>query len=43
MRLSEQLTRFLRGLGIGALVGAAIAGSRIWMRRRERGRAPPMI
>ncbi len=25
---------FLRGLTIGALVGAAIAGSRIWRRRR---------
>jgi hypothetical protein len=25
--------RFLRGLAIGALVGAVIAGSRIWQRR----------
>lgn len=32
---------FLRGLGIGALVGAAIAGSRIWLtiRRPHRGSA----
>ncbi len=32
------MTPFLRGLTIGALVGAAIAGSRIWrrfMRRSE--------
>jgi hypothetical protein len=26
------MTPFLRGLTIGALVGAAIAGSRIWRR-----------
>lgn len=25
--------RFLRGLALGALVGAAIAGSRLWARR----------
>jgi hypothetical protein len=32
---------FLRGLSIGALVGAAIAGSTIWERRRgRRGRVP---
>jgi len=31
-------SRFLRGLAIGALVGAAIAGSTIWQRRRVRGR-----
>ena len=30
---------FLRGLSIGALIGAAIAGSAIWERRRIRGRA----
>ncbi len=31
---------FLRGLSLGALVGAAIAGSAIWDRRRaRRGRA----
>lgn len=28
---------FLRGLTIGALVGAAIAGSTIWGRRRKSG------
>jgi len=27
--------RFLRGLALGALVGAAIAGSRIWARRGQ--------
>lgn len=27
--------RFVRGLGIGALIGAAIAGSTLWNRRRE--------
>ena len=31
-------SRFLRGVTIGALVGAAIAGSTIWQRRRVRGR-----
>lgn len=31
-------SRFLRGVAIGALVGAAIAGSTIWQRRRLRGR-----
>lgn len=32
--------RFLRGLTLGALVGAAIAGSAIWDRRRKHeGRA----
>jgi hypothetical protein len=30
---------FLRGLSLGALIGAAIAGSAIWERRRIRGRA----
>jgi hypothetical protein len=29
---------FLRGLVAGALVGAAIAGSTVWQRRRVRGR-----
>ena len=28
---------FLRGLSLGALIGAAIAGSAIWDRRRRRG------
>jgi hypothetical protein len=27
------LARFLRGLTIGALVGAVVAGSRLWSRR----------
>jgi hypothetical protein len=31
-------TQFVRGLAIGALVGAAIAGSTIWQRRRATGR-----
>jgi hypothetical protein len=31
---------FLRGLAIGALVGAAIAGSTIWERRRAGHRQP---
>jgi len=31
-------SRFLRGLAIGALVGAAIAGSTVWQRRRVRDR-----
>lgn len=30
---------FARGLALGALVGAAIAGSTIWQRRHARGRA----
>jgi hypothetical protein len=33
---------FMRGLTIGALVGAAIAGSTIWNRRRG-GRARPAL
>lgn len=28
-------TTFVRGLALGALVGAAIAGSTIWQRRRR--------
>jgi hypothetical protein len=32
----EGVSRFLRGLAIGALVGAAVAGSTFWERRRER-------
>jgi hypothetical protein len=31
-------SRFMRGVAIGALVGAAIAGSTLWQRRRVRGR-----
>ena len=40
-------TTFVRGLALGALVGAAIAGSTIWQRRRNPGpdaepeKAPP--
>jgi hypothetical protein len=30
-------TTFVRGLALGALVGAAIAGSTIWQRRRHPG------
>jgi hypothetical protein len=30
-----RLLAFARGLALGALVGAAIAGSRIWRRRRS--------
>ena len=29
----DRIATFLRGLAIGALVGAAIAGSRIWRHR----------
>lgn len=31
-------SRFMRGLAIGAIVGAAIAGSTIWERRKARSR-----
>jgi hypothetical protein len=34
----ETGARFLRGLTIGALLGAIIAGSRIWTRFRRRRR-----
>ena len=38
--LSPLAAKFLRGLSLGALVGAAIAGSAIWRRLREaRGEA----
>jgi hypothetical protein len=30
-------TTFVRGLALGALVGAAVAGSTIWQRRRHPG------
>jgi hypothetical protein len=33
-----RLTAFVRGLVLGALAGAAIAGSRLWTRR---GNRPP--
>lgn len=32
----EQRTRFLRGLTIGALIGAVLAGSRLWSRFTRR-------
>ena len=32
----QRATAFARGLAIGALVGAAIAGSTIWQRRHAR-------
>ena len=31
-----RFTAFVRGLALGALVGAAIAGSRLWGRRGNR-------
>ena len=34
----ERASTFARGLGLGALVGAAIAGSTIWQRRHARSR-----
>jgi len=38
---SHRLAVFLRGLTIGALVGAAIAGSAIWERARRRVEQAP--
>ena len=32
----QRATTFARGLALGALVGAAIAGSTLWQRRRGR-------
>jgi hypothetical protein len=37
-RDQPRLASFARGLAIGALVGAAIAGSTLWQRRRLAGR-----
>ena len=34
-------TTFVRGLALGALVGAAIAGSTLWQRRRQAVSAAP--
>jgi hypothetical protein len=34
-------TNFVRGLVLGALVGAAVAGSTIWQRRHGRSITPP--
>jgi hypothetical protein len=36
-----RMSTFIRGLTIGALVGAAIAGSTIWQRRRRNRARPP--
>jgi hypothetical protein len=36
----ERASTFARGLALGALVGAAIAGSTIWQRRRARTSRP---
>jgi hypothetical protein len=40
-RLLEAISgvSFNRGLALGAMVGAAIAGSTIWSRIRQKGRA----
>jgi hypothetical protein len=38
---SPRLAVFVRGLTIGALVGAAIAGSAIWERTRRRAEQGP--
>jgi hypothetical protein len=37
----QRATTFARGLALGALVGAAIAGSTIWQRRHGRFASPP--
>lgn len=37
----ERASTFARGLALGALVGAAIAGSTIWQRRHARSAGPP--
>jgi len=36
----ERASTFARGLALGALVGAAIAGSTIWQRRHIKGPRP---
>ncbi len=36
----QRATTFARGLALGALVGAAIAGSTMWQRRHARAGAP---
>jgi hypothetical protein len=38
----QRATTFARGLALGALVGAAIAGSTIWQRRHARAAMPPV-
>ena len=37
----QRATTFARGLILGALVGAAIAGSTLWQRRRQAVSATP--
>jgi len=37
----REASTFLRGLVVGALVGAAIAGSTVWERRQRRHRREP--
>jgi hypothetical protein len=37
----ERASTFARGLALGALVGAAIAGSAIWQRRQTAARSTP--
>jgi hypothetical protein len=37
----RRASTFTRGLALGALVGAAIAGSTIWQRRQTRPSPPP--
>ena len=39
-REQPRLATFVRGALVGALVGAAIAGSSLWRRRRRRRRRP---
>ena len=39
----QRATTFARGLALGALVGAAIAGSTIWQRRHARGATRPSV
>jgi hypothetical protein len=38
----ERASTFARGLALGALVGAAIAGSAIWQRRHAMPRSKPV-
>jgi hypothetical protein len=37
----QRATTFARGMILGALVGAAIAGSTLWQRRRQAGSSLP--
>jgi hypothetical protein len=37
----QRASTFARGLALGALVGAAIAGSTIWQRRHQPARLTP--